>query len=328
MGRKRRIKMELDQQIEEKKRVKEMEREELNRYNDLQKQLLNNAETREKTKDEERKQRNLHEKLSRDKQLQEENLRKKLERRQEKEMDNLLVTKIKEELELEQYQMAQKRQAERDRFKKVLQENEENKRKMIEDARNEKLADIRAQEEYTRLIEKQEAEREKELHDREERAKKLMNMMADTIIKDQKAALLDEEKKILKYYLEREDKAMKDEENRKKKLFEQKLEVKKFLDKQVEERNYRKHEEQEFNKRQADIWKKDTDDFFDNERKKNDYIKDVNRQHAEILKQQIGSTSKNSLSKMNVQELLMNKRRLKEVGEKGDINLVKTELNH
>lgn len=320
--RKKKVKMELDQQITEKQRLKEMEQDELSRYMDVQKKLLTIHDVKEKSKEDERKQRNLQEKLSRDKQLQEENLRKKLEKRQEREMDALLVRKIKEELENEQNMNLQKKLNERDRLKRVMVENEDNKRKILDEAAHEKQSDIRAQEEYTRLIEKQEAEREKELQDREARAKKLMSMMADTVIKDQKQMLVEEEKKILKYYLEREEKAMKDEESRKRKLLEQKMEVRKFLDHQMNEKNSRKKQEDEFNKKQADIWKRDTEDFYENEKKKSDYIKEVNKQHAEILKQQMNQphpgTKKTAFQKMNHEELLLNKGKLKEIAGQQD----------
>src|SRR5688572_18862028 len=143
--------------------------------------MQTNFDTREKMKDDERKTRTMMEKLSRDKQLHEENMRKKMEKRSEKEMDALLVRKIKEELDNEQNQQVQKKLNERERLLRVMVENDENKKKVMGDAEVEKQLDIKAQQEYSRLIEKQEADRERELQERENRAKKLMGMMADTV---------------------------------------------------------------------------------------------------------------------------------------------------
>ena len=69
---------------------------------------MTNFDQREKFKDDEKKHKNFQEKQSRDKQLYEENLRKKLERKQERDMDQLLVRKIKEELDNEQNQQLNK----------------------------------------------------------------------------------------------------------------------------------------------------------------------------------------------------------------------------
>ena len=54
----------------------------------------------------------------------------------------------------------------------------------------------------------------------------------------------------------------------------------------------RKVFEVELNNRQAEFWKKDTNDYLDKEKTKNDYIKDVNLKHAEILKQQMNEKHK------------------------------------
>jgi len=81
---KRRIKEELDQQIDEKRRVKEGEAKHLQDYNSAVNTQLKHMDVREKKKEEEMKNKILQEKISRDKQLQEEYIRKKLDKKTEK----------------------------------------------------------------------------------------------------------------------------------------------------------------------------------------------------------------------------------------------------
>ena len=66
---------------------------------------------------------------------------------------------------------------------------------------------------------------------------------------------------------------------------ENQQQIRQFLDKQVVDKEQRKVFEVELNNRQAEFWKKDTNDYLDKEKAKNDYIKDVNLRHADILKQ-------------------------------------------
>lgn len=82
---------------------------------------------------------------------------------------------------------------ERTHLQKVLKENAENKHRLEEEAKKERVMDIQAQEEYSRLLEKQEKEREQELKNRENRARVFMNMMSNTVIKEQQEALKAEE---------------------------------------------------------------------------------------------------------------------------------------
>jgi len=309
---KRKIKEELDRQIKERKRVQEVEEKESNKYVGLVGQQMKEAEQKEKKKEHDMKNKIMQEKYSRDRQLQDEYQRKKVEKKTEKELDTLLVNKIKEELEQETRDIAMKRQYDRQNFKKVLSENEENKKKMIEDARREKEADTRAQQEYTKLIEKQEAERAAELKAREERAKKLMNMMADTVVKDQKTQILEDERKLLKQIIAKEAKEVEEDKRKQQRLNEQKKEMRSFLDLQMQEKERKRQEELEGEKRQAEVWRQDVQEFNHHEQSKSEYLKDVNMQHAEFLKKQIVGDQQIH-KKMNTEELLINKPKLKEI---------------
>lgn len=68
----------------------------------------------------------------------------------------------------------------------------------------ERLDDLRAQEEYTRMLDKQEADRQNEMKSREKRAQDFMNKMADNVLKKMSDRQKFEEEMLAKYDNERE----------------------------------------------------------------------------------------------------------------------------
>jgi 6-pyruvoyl-tetrahydropterin synthase len=86
----------------------------------------------------------------------------------------------------------------------MLTENEKHKAKALAERERERLEDIRAQEEYARILDKQEHDRLNEVKQREVRAQEFMNRMADTVIKNMDNRARDEEEKIRRYEAEKE----------------------------------------------------------------------------------------------------------------------------
>lgn len=313
---KKKIKDELDRQLEEKRKNQEYDRHDLNNYRQLMGVQMDQFDNREQKKETDMKAKIMAEKYSRDKQLQEENQRKKYEKKVEKEMDAILVKKVQQEIDAEIRMAADKRKEQKEQLRKVLLENEERRRLDQEFAAKQKADDIKAQKEYTRLIEAQEAARAAEIQAREDRAKQFMSLMADTIVKDQREQLLDEERKTLQHYLDRESREIADEKVRQKRLYDQKRDIKAFLDKQLEEKEKRRLQEKEIENLQARIWKKDTEDYNYSEKAKFDKMKEINLQQQEFLKKQIDEERKRKGKKMSTEELLLNKPKLKEIAER------------
>jgi len=77
-----------------------------------------------------------------------------------------------------------KKIADKEQLKKVLQENDLHKIKMKELAEKERLQDIKATEEYARILDKQEKDRENFFKNKEKKAMEFMSKMAQTVIKD------------------------------------------------------------------------------------------------------------------------------------------------
>lgn len=75
----------------------------------------------------------------RDKQVKDESKRKKVEKKKEDQLDHLLVEKIKEELTTEEQEMRDRKIKELNRFQQVMSENEENQRRLREEAERERI---------------------------------------------------------------------------------------------------------------------------------------------------------------------------------------------
>lgn len=63
--------------------------------------------------------------------------------------------------------------------------------------------------------------------------------------------------------------------------------MREYLAKQVEEKRQKEISEKEIDSKQAKVWQEDTNNFFENEKQKQDYLKNINRQHEDILKAQM-----------------------------------------
>lgn len=87
--------------------------------------------------------------------------------------------------------------------------------------------------------------------------------------------------------------------------------------KQVDEKKQKEVEERKIDDKQAEVWKEDTGNFYDNEKQKQDYLKNVYKNHEEILKAQMQEREdKKNRKKMNTLELLYNKALIKEAADK------------
>lgn len=171
------------------------------------------------------------------------------------------------------------------------------------------------------MLEKQEADRMREIKAREERQQMFMNRMADTVIKEMDNKAHEEEMKIRKWELERELAERKAEEQRLKRKKDGNESCRRHLFLQMEERKKREKEEHERNQEQAHIWAKDREHMLVHEKQVNEKIKKHNHDTAEFLRTQMQEKTevvKNRLvfGKMNRNEILYNMNMLKTVNDK------------
>ncbi len=199
----------------------------------------------------------------------------------------------------------------------MLVENEKHKAKALAEREKERLEDIRAQEEYARMLDKQEHDRIHEVKAREQRAQEFMNRMADTVIKNMDNRAREEEEKIRKYELEKELRERMTDEQKMMKVKTEQQRMRDYLAKQMDEKKRRELSEKALNDEQAFMWQKDFKNYSEEERRLHDKIAQINRDNQDFLRRQMDEKNqKNSKSKMNRQEFLLNKPLLKEINDK------------
>lgn len=107
-----------------------------------------------------------------------------------------------------------------------------------------------------------------------------------------------------------------EDERRMKKQKQQQLEMREYLARQVAEKREREVVEKKFNDEQADMWKKDLDNYTLEERTLTDKIKKLNKDNADFLMMQMNEKNKGKGAKMNTNEHQLNRQLLKEINEK------------
>ncbi|OMJ73298.1 hypothetical protein SteCoe_28050 [Stentor coeruleus] len=311
---KMKLKRELDRQLNDKNRKILSEQEEEKLYDEAQKRNIEMMELKEKERELMYREKVMQEKLLRDKQLTEEKRRKRLDNKQQRDLDEKLVMRLQDELKADQIAFEEKRRDERAYMLKMMEENEENKKRQMEIKEQERQNDIKSMEDYAKMLDKQEEDRLNEIKAREERQQLLMARMADTVLKEQKQKNFEEDLMLLKQIEEKEllDKA--EDERRMMQLQKQKQDIRKILDKQVDEKNKRKVVEKKNQYEQADMWKKDADEFYKLEEERKAREKQLNMMHVEILKSQMDEKSlKKRKLNMNNNEIKLNKNLLKKI---------------
>ena len=313
--RKRLIKEELDRQVKEKNKRKKRELVVDKEYEELQKKHLELLDKKEKKRVLENQQKIENEKKSRDQQLQEEKLRKRLAEKQEFEREKQVVDRLHQEMEEERKMVLEKRQQERDYLQTMLKENELQKKRQLDEQEKERLEDVEAQEAYNRMLEQQEKDRLREIGDREKRAQEFMGRMADTVIKNMDAKQREEEEKIRQYEMEKEMADRRHDDRARKRAEDEKRRMREFLAKQVEEKKRREKIEKELNDEQAQMWKKDRENYEAEEARITNKIKNINKENAEFLQKQMDEKDEAKRGKMNINEYLLNRQLLKEITE-------------
>ena len=119
-----------------------------------------------------------------------------------------------------------------------------------------------------------------------------------------------------RYEMENELRDRLEDERRMKKQKQQQYEMREYLARQVAEKREREVVEKKFNDEQADMWKKDLENYTVEERTLNDKIKKLNKDNADFLMMQMTEKTKGKGAKMNANEHQLNRQLLKEINEK------------
>ena len=203
---KKRIREDLENQIRQKK-SREYEEIVKNRdYDDIIKNHCDYLQEMEKKKQQEIKERIFKEKENRDKQLKEEKHRKKVEYLKEKKYDKETIKNLINDMENEKEKRETRKIEEKELLQQALRENEINRLKKIENQKKEKLDDVKATKEFSKILDRQEQERVEYFKKIERNSNNYINKMADTVLGNLDKKTKEEEDKMRAYLDEKEKK--------------------------------------------------------------------------------------------------------------------------
>ena len=146
----------------------------------------------------------MKEKDNRDKQLLDEKYRKKVEVLKEKKYEKEYVKSIVSELEKDKQIQLHKRMEERETMLKTMKENELNKIRQLDYKEKERLSDIRSTEEFVRVLDRQDQERNEYFKKIERNANNFVNKNATTVLNDLEINKKDDDDKMKNYLAEKE----------------------------------------------------------------------------------------------------------------------------
>ena len=256
-------------------------------------------------------------KIDRDNILKNENMKKEIEKLKEKKFEKNLVKMYKAQLEQDrQIQLDRKRQGKEDLLeaKKVIEE----KQKKLKE---EKEKEIEEEKRLNKLRYIMDQQKENERNSYYKRIKSMSNKYilpdSDKILRNLTQDGKTEEEKIQHYYEEKNLKDFEREIRAKIKRQNDKIEIKKFLDMQIEQKKKEEKFLKLLDQEQARIWKLDLMKRNNEMKTEREHIKNMNKKNFEGLLKQIEEKQR-SKSKKNIMtesEYAMNRDLLEKANE-------------
>ena len=290
---------------------KEIEKNNFQKYQEiLIKQDLN-----EKLKIEKIKNKIKNEKEIRDKIIIESNLIKKKEEEIENREELIFLENLKKNKDLEEEKINKKKIQERDMYKRMISENDSRLTQKREEKKKEELENVKALNEYSKLIEKQEADRINQNQMRLDRTKNLIEKFGESIKIDEHKLKIKEEKQFMKELREkdlREFQKDKEEKERKKLL---NIQLKNTLDRQIKEKkvimNDLINQDRKYDKEiisELEKYNTEKDKILNEHREKaKKYNEDLTLQVNEKIKYKIPSMDEKEKLINKIDEILNNK---------------------
>ena len=284
---KMRTRAHLNDQIKQK--IKKEYEEELKKkeYDQLMDKHLKHLDELEAEKQRLLKERALKIKELRDKQKREQYVDKRINEIKDKLYERDLVKQYKEEIRKAKEKKAAKKKADYEELLKTMKENELHKKLKLEQAKKEREEDIRMMQDAIASDLKKDNER-KAYFNRIERSGNVFSQQAiDNVLKARDEKAKADEEKLNNYLMEKERLAEREYcKMRNDKKNNQKM-LRDFYDKQVLEKKARDEYEKQLDKVQADIWKKDCEQFFEREKETNKMIREFEKNNVKELDKQV-----------------------------------------
>jgi len=302
----RKLKMDLDQQVNEKRfRNGDVEAED-RAYHQNQLIELERWKATEQMRAEEMHQKIQKEKRDRDEQLAFENKLKGEELQKKKDEESSLVEKIVTEMEAEQRKFEKKKTKTKAAMRAVFEENMEDMRKREQQQKEQQEREAEAMREYNRILDEQEEQRAEELAARMGRQKDLMDKLQANVTAQANAAGDNDAKRANAQQSEMDRHYFEAEKMKMQRLKQMKLENQAYLLRQMGEKDGRKEEDRMLSNIQSQILEKDTEEYNEIERQKAIDKRLRNFDHRKELERQIGVRGGQRAPEMSEAEIAMN----------------------
>jgi len=233
---KRKFRESLSKQIEEKNMVLNKEKEYEDKCLNKHQEVLMNYDLKEKLKNQLTKDKIKKEREIRDGMVQTSLKIKDIAKKEELNFDKKILSLIKNDIIADQNKLLKKREEEKLIYRKLIEENESNKKIKKENFDKEKLDSHRANINNMKEMERKEIERKLENNQRLEKIQSFMDKFGETVKVDEKKLNYLQELKFLKQVSEKENREKENEKaemNKKKHLLK---EMKITLDQQVQDK--------------------------------------------------------------------------------------------
>jgi hypothetical protein len=296
---KKRTKEELDNQIKQKIQKEHEENLREKKFNELLNEKLKKMDEIDKIKSEKIKSQFIREKESRDKLLQDISIRRKIEFLKEKKLDNELLSNAKRIWQKEINDKNMQKKILNEELNKTIKEVEQKKIKLKNMIQQQKEEEMIILKEKQKTEERQDKQRQKIFDKINYNMNKFIIRNAEEIVAKNRLEQQKEEEK-MQYYMEEKRKEMEKKEimekMRKKK---EKLELKKFLDMQVEEKKKEKSFLKELEHEQARIWNIDAQKYSEDEKLSDTKYKMMKKKNFEYILKQMKENDEKKLIKHN-----------------------------
>mmetsp|Transcript_1018 Transcript_1018/g.2265 ORF Transcript_1018/g.2265 Transcript_1018/m.2265 type:complete len:502 (-) Transcript_1018:130-1635(-) len=303
----KKLRMDLDQQVEEKKCKQDAIQEEERRYHQNSLVELERWKEAEQAREEERHAKLMREKNDRDAQLEFERKLKRDEEQRKKDEEANLVDKIVTEMEAEQKKAEKKKEATKKSMRKVFEENAADQMKRMEAQREQKEKESAAMKQYNRILDEQEEQRAAELAARMEKQGELMKKLQSNVAAVQKGAGDNDAQRAKAQQDEMDRHFFESEAMKQRRLQELRLQNQAYLLKQMEDKDMRKDDDKHLENIQAQILQKDTAEYEAIEAKKVVDRRSRNIANRKDIEKQMQYKHSSSVPAMSTTEIKLNK---------------------
>ena len=302
---KKRNKADLDLQI--KQRLKQEYENELKEkeYDKLMKEHQKEMDKLDEKKQEKKKKQVMREKESRDEQMRQNYMRRRIEILKEKKFEKLLVKSIQEGIEKEKKEAIEKKKKENEALLRAIKENDLKIKMKKEKEKRDKEEEVKMGEERMKMQMKEDMRRQAYYDSIKKNGTKLSKKSYEILEKIKKDQA-EEDKRIQHYYDEKNKLEIEKEKQKELKKHNEKFELKKYLDMQIEERKKEEDFLKSLDYEQARIWALDCKKYNEDENEIKNKIREMNKRNMDSVMEQINK-KKNKKSGMSDVEYAMNR---------------------